>query len=157
MPLQECDILSAWTLLSTEANELHAGPRRFKWWHFLFRWRVAFLSWNFLAYRSARSEKRWQAIVPTSSFRENLMEIRFAVVFGVEILSLACGENESVDGGAAEESTAGLERLSRSCLHLIEQERFTAALPICVSALEHNPDSQRIQQAVERARAETGR
>jgi hypothetical protein len=91
------------------------------------------------------------------SFRENLMELRFAVVFGVAILSLACGENESVDSGAAGESTAGRDSRSRSCLQLIEQERFTAALPICVSALEHNPDSQRIQQAVERARAETGR
>ena len=83
------------------------------------------------------------------------MEVRFAVL-GVAILVLACGESQSGDSGAPGESTAGLDSRSRSCLQLIEQERFKAALPICVSALEHNPDSQRIQQAVERARAETG-
>jgi hypothetical protein len=44
-----------------------------------------------------------------------------------------------------------------SCLDLIRQQRFQQALPVCLAALEVDPDNLEVQAAVEQARTEAGK
>ena len=44
-----------------------------------------------------------------------------------------------------------------SCLDLIQQTKFQWALPVCLIALEIDPDNQEVQDAVAKAQAETAK
>ena len=44
-----------------------------------------------------------------------------------------------------------------SCLDLIRQTKFQWALPVCLIALEIDPDNQEVQDAVAKAQAETAK
>ena len=46
---------------------------------------------------------------------------------------------------------------ARSCLDLIAAGSFQQALPVCLAALEANPANQQLRDAVDQARAETGK
>lgn len=56
---------------------------------------------------------------------------------------------------AAEE--AEMPRESERCLELIAQASFHRALQVCLEALALDPDNEKVQAAVERAKAETGK
>jgi hypothetical protein len=45
----------------------------------------------------------------------------------------------------------------QSCLDLIRQSKFEAALPVCLAALDVDPDNQQVRDAVETARAESAK
>ena len=44
-----------------------------------------------------------------------------------------------------------------SCLDLVRQTKFQWALPVCLIALEIDPDNQEVQDAVAKAQAETAK
>jgi hypothetical protein len=45
----------------------------------------------------------------------------------------------------------------QGCLDLIRQSKYQEALPVCLAALKVDPDNQQVQDAVDKARAETAK
>ncbi len=62
----------------------------------------------------------------------------------------ATGESGSATGGAASPVVA-------SCLDLVDQERWSQALPVCTRALGMDPENNDVQRALETAKAESAR
>ncbi len=90
--------------------------------------------------------------------------MRLAFVISVFALFACSGSDTSQTGdaggvppvaGAAEEAAVAPE--VQSCLDLIRQSEFQQALPVCVAALEIDPDNQQVQDAVSQARVETAK
>ena len=85
---------------------------------------------------------------------------------------LACGGSDTVQtgeaGGAAApsgspsasdapEPSVTVNPKVQSCLDLIRQLNYQEALPVCLAALEIDPDNQQVQDAVDKARAEAAK
>lgn len=86
---------------------------------------------------------------------------------------LACGGTDTGQtGGAAPVGPSGGERASapetpepsvtvapkvQGCLDLVRQLKYQEALPVCLAALKVDPDNQQVQNAVDKARAETAK
>jgi hypothetical protein len=86
---------------------------------------------------------------------------------------LACGGSDTAQtGGAAPVGASGEERASapetpepsvqadpkvQGCLDLMRQLKYQEALPVCLAALKVDPDDQQVQDAVDKARAETAK
>ena len=107
---------------------------------------------------------------------------RFAIALSILAL-FACGETETGPAGESEAlpgvsatgdeavvaETEELVAISEpaaaeqvhpqvaSCLDLIQQTKFQWALPVCLTALEIDPDNQEVQDAVAKAQAETAK
>ncbi len=88
--------------------------------------------------------------------------VRLAVVISVFALFACSGSDTSQTGDAggvppvgatAEEAAVAPE--VQSCLDLIRQSEFQQALPVCVAALEIDPDNQQVREAVALAGPET--
>lgn len=58
---------------------------------------------------------------------------------------------------AAPAATAETAPEVASCLDLIGQAKFQEALPVCLAALEIDPDNEAVQNAVAKARTETAK
>jgi len=106
--------------------------------------------------------------------------VRLAIVISVFAL-LACGgsdSNQTGDAGgvppvetaveetvdvieipepAMPEPTATVDPKVQSCLDLISQSQFQQALPVCLAALNVDPDNQQVQDAVAQARTEAAK
>jgi hypothetical protein len=102
---------------------------------------------------------------------------RLAIAFSILAL-FACGETDTGPAGESqaqpgasatgdeaamietEELMAIAEQVDpqvASCLDLIRQAMFQEALPVCLAALEIDPDNQEVQDAVAKAQAETAK
>jgi hypothetical protein len=64
---------------------------------------------------------------------------------------------EAAEPEAAAEPAAAVDPRVQSCLDLIRQAEFQSALPVCLAALEIDPDNAQVREAVETARAETAK
>ena len=106
--------------------------------------------------------------------------VRLAIVISVFAL-LACGGSDSNQAGdaggvppvetaveetvdvieipepAMPEPTATVDPNVQSCLDLISQSQFQQALPVCLAALNVDPDNQQVQDAVAKARTEAAK
>jgi hypothetical protein len=104
--------------------------------------------------------------------------VRLAIVISVFAL-LACGgsdSNQTGDAGgvppvetavdedvieipepAMPEPTATVDPKVQSCLDLVSQSQFQQALPVCLAALNVDPDNQQVQDAVAKARTEAAK
>jgi hypothetical protein len=98
--------------------------------------------------------------------------VRLIVTFFVFAM-LACGGSDTGQtGGAAPVGAGGSERASapetpepsaavdpkvQGCLDLIRQLKYQEALPVCLAALKVAPGNQQVQDAVNKARAETAK
>jgi hypothetical protein len=78
---------------------------------------------------------------------------------GSEAVPPVSAEGEAAPAPELPEPTAALEPAPEvaSCLNLIRQQRFQEALPICLAALEVDPDNLEVQAAVEQAQSETAK
>ena len=85
---------------------------------------------------------------------------------------LACGGSDTGETGAAGGAAPGGESASapetpepsvtvdpkvQSCLDLIRQSKYQEALPVCLAALKIDPGNQQVQDAVDKAKAETAK
>ena len=107
--------------------------------------------------------------------------VRLIVTFLVFAM-LACGGSDTDQAGAGAEpvgaggaepvAASGGERASvpetpepsvtvdpkvQGCLDLIRQSKYQEALPVCLAALNVDPDNQQLRDAVDTARAETAK
>jgi hypothetical protein len=101
--------------------------------------------------------------------------VRLAITISVFAL-LACGGSDTTQTGdvsdmppvgAAAEEQADIPAVPmpettvapevESCLDLIGQAEFQKALPVCLAALQIDPDNEQIQDAVAQAREETAK
>jgi hypothetical protein len=84
----------------------------------------------------------------------------------------ACGGSDTGETGAAGEAAPGAESAAaggtpepsvevdpkvQGCLDLIRQSKYQEALPVCLAALKIDPDNKQVQDAVDKARAETAK
>jgi hypothetical protein len=81
----------------------------------------------------------------------------------------ACGGSDTEQTGAAApggervgvpdtpEPSATVDPKVQGCLDLIRQLKYQEALPVCLAALKVDPDNQQVQDAVDKARAETAK
>ena len=100
---------------------------------------------------------------------------RLAVIISVFAL-VACGGTDSGQtteaGGGPDVSAAGevspaapeapgievaVDPNVQSCLDLVRQTKFQEALPVCLAALDVDPDNQQVSDAVDQARTETAK
>ena len=85
---------------------------------------------------------------------------------------LACGGSDTGETGAAGGAAPGGESASapetpepsvavdpkvQGCLDLIRQSKYQEALPVCLAALKIDPGNQQVQDAVDKAKAETAK
>ena len=85
---------------------------------------------------------------------------------------LACGGSDTGETGAAGGAAPGGESASapatpepsatedpkvQGCLNLIRQSEYQEALPMCLAALKIDPGNQQVQDAVDKAKAETAK
>ncbi len=98
--------------------------------------------------------------------------VRLVVTFFVFAMVACGGSDTGQTGGAADVGASGAERASvpetpepsatvdpkvQGCLDLIRQLKYQEALPVCLAALNIDPDNQQVQDAVDKARAETAK
>jgi len=100
---------------------------------------------------------------------------RIAIVISVLAL-VACSGSDSGQtteaGGGQDVSTAGgmspaapetgaagvaVDPNVTGCLDLVRQSRFQEALPVCLAALDVDPDNQQVRDAVAKARSESAK
>ena len=86
---------------------------------------------------------------------------------------LACGESDTGQTGAAApvgasggeragvpetpEPSVAVDPKVQGCLDLVRQLKYQEALPVCLAALKVDPGNQQVQDAVDKARAETAK
>jgi hypothetical protein len=96
---------------------------------------------------------------------------RLAVIF-FAFAVLACGGQEagtgdteappvSTEGGAAPGETptptVSVDPQVASCLDLVRRAQFQQALPVCLAALDAEPDNQEVSAALDKARSESAK
>ena len=64
---------------------------------------------------------------------------------------------ESANASGTPEPSATVDPKVQGCLDLIRQSEYQEALPVCLAALKVDPDNQQVQDAVDKARAETAK
>jgi hypothetical protein len=80
------------------------------------------------------------------------------ISLAIAILALiGCGGQETTPGAAsdaASETGAAAATQVQRCVGLMDQEAYARALPVCLEALELEPQNREVRAAVDRAKAE---